>query len=143
MKIQLLNKILDETKPVAVSFLFPPIVLPIDDQGKLVPESNAVGKHFTTLVYSRDTKQFFVFEFDQKILDGVSAYKTRYENLAKIEVILSRFSSGAIRMTIGANNISEIDQLLAEADKVKEDYNKLYQSYKDKPCYTVYEMTRG
>jgi hypothetical protein len=123
-----------------VNFLFSPIVLPITDEGVLTSEELASKKHFTTLVFVKELDDYCVFEFDQKILDGLLAYRSYYGSMLKFEVLLSRRADGAVNMTIGVNNLNNSQELKLKAEYGKEFFNKLYDVYKNKQNYIVFEM---
>jgi hypothetical protein len=139
-QLQLLNNLLTADSVHTVNFLFSPIVLPITDEGVVAPEELASKKHFTTLVFVKELDDYYVFEFDQKILDGLLAYRSRYGSMLKFEVLLSRRADGDVNMTIGVNNLNNSQELKLKAEYGKELFNKLYDAYKNKQNYIVFEM---
>lgn len=139
-QLQLLNKLLTADAVFTVNFLFSPIVLPITDEGVVSSEEIATQKHFTTLVFVKELNDYCVFEFGQKILDGLLAYRARYGSMLKFEVLLSRRADGDVSMTIGVNNLSNSQELKLKIEQGKELFDKLYNVYKDKQNYAVFEM---
>lgn len=139
-QLQLLNKLLNDSTVFTVNFLFSPIVLPITADGVVTSEEFATQKYFTTLVFVKEPNDYCVFEFDQKILDGLLAYRARYNSMLKFEVLLSRRTDGDVNMTIGVNNLNSSEELKLKTEQGKEIFNKLYDVYKDKQNYTVFEM---
>ena len=140
-QVKLLNSELSNNSTLTVNFLFGLIVLPISDSGLLVDESSASGKHFATLVYVKESDSFMVFEFDQKLLDGLLAYRARYgDSMLGFEILLSRNDVGMLIMTIGANKLGDTSSLQKKADSQKSVFDSLYSLYKNKKNYTVFEM---
>lgn len=139
MKLQLMNKLLDADKIYTANFLFAPVVLPINDVGTIVPDNVASDRYFATLIFVKELNDFAIFEFDQKLLDGLLAYRSRYGNMLKFDVLLSR-RDGKLNMTIGANNLNNTEDLKIKTEQGIEIYEKLYDAYRNKPSYTVFEM---
>lgn len=139
-QLQLLNSLLIKDAIFTANFLFSPVVLPITNDGVLVAEDIATQKFFSAVVFIKELGEFCVFEFNQKILDGLLAYRARYGSMFKFDVLLSRRADGDVNMTIGANNLTNSDELKARAEQGKELADKLYNVYKNKENYIVFEM---
>lgn len=140
MKLQLLNSILNSNSVYTASFIFDPIALPISKIGYIVPEDNADNKHYATIVFIKELDNFYIFEFDQNILDGLGAYRARHGGISKFEVLLSRRADSKLQMTIGSHNFINYEDLVARSEQIRDIYNKLYSAYKEKQEYVVFEM---
>lgn len=129
MKIQLLNKSLSKNKSTPVLFPYPPVALPISQEGFLVKETEAKGVAYSTFVFSIPDETFYLFEFGEEILDGLLAYRTRHKTITNVEVLLSRDSDGSLRMTTGNTEVrpgiidkSRYEEYLNHHDKIFERY---------------------
>lgn len=137
-KIQLLNDALNSSTPHPVLFLFPPIALPIDNSGYVVPEDSSESVHYTTVVFSVKDKVFYMFEFGKSIFEGILAYKARHKKMSRLEVLLSREGSGEIRMTTGmTQKANRTVPTKEEYHKVCNLYDVLYKKYLKKEAYKV------
>jgi hypothetical protein len=111
-------------------FAFPPIAIPVDDDGKVSYASDAKQAHYATIVLLADENNApAVFEFPQDVFDGLAAYAKRHGDLSSIEILLSREAdSGKIRMRIGASQNTPEDVTIT-ASSYQSMYDSLYDKY--------------
>lgn len=139
MRLQLLNECLSTSTVLTAAFPFDPIILPINKDFAVVAENSATQKHFSTIVFVKELHNFCIFEFNQKLLDGLLAYRQRYGGMSKFEIILSRSINGEIIMTLGANNLLDYDIDKTTLEEGRAYHDKLYFIYKNKQNYIVHD----
>lgn len=132
MKIQLLNKKIQTDAVTSVLFPFPPIAIPISSDGNIVTEDLATNVHYATVVFNVDDSTFYIFEFGERIKDGLLAYKARHKIISNVEVLMSRESDGSLRMT--SSRIMDTTSFLdkEERDRLSLCHDKLYDMYLSK-----------
>lgn len=136
-KIALLNDELKYGQLTPVLFPFPPISLPVSELGVIVDEGSAISAHYATFIYSICNSQFYLFEFNHLICNGVIAYKERYKKMSRVEILLSRDNDGLLKMTVGNNKIEKRIVSKAEFDEFLFYHDKLYNRYMSKKGYVV------
>lgn len=132
MKIQVLNDKLVAGKCSSVLFPYPPVAIPLNEAGMIVPEASASKAGYTTIVYRLDDDSFYLFEFTDEIVDGLLAYRSRRGTISNLEVLLSRDTDGSIRMTTGN---AKIKPNLISKEKYEEFlnyHNGLFDKYMSK-----------
>lgn len=125
-KIPRLNDILSDCNTVL--FIFPPIAFPLTSDNTICSIDSAVKNAYTTFVWSQDTRSFALFEFSEDLLSGLMAYRYRHGSISDIEIILSRDSSGNIRMTAGQKTTKDVIPK-SEYEKYKKFHERLADKY--------------
>lgn len=142
MKLQLLNKKIQSEHVLSVLFPFPPIALPINDDGRIETEESATKAHFATIVFNIDDAQFYILEFGERIKDGLLAYRSRHKTISNVEILLSREDDGILRMTSGktADHLNKISK--DELESLSICHDKLYDIYKLKIGKQIQDFER-
>ena len=107
-----LNEKLNSKESCTVQFPFKPQKIPCDDQCRF--STNSELFLWGTIVFCADDSQWYIFEFDQSIMDALEAYRFRNKSLQAIEFYLSRFEDKTIRIMIGRNNIATVKEKTEE-----------------------------
>ena len=133
MKVQVLNKLLTSERVYGAKFPFPPIALPVNDNGEICQPHSATKTHYTTIVLLLDEDVTpAIFEFSQEVMDGLLAYAKRHKGLDSVEILLSREDdSGKIRMRIGATE-DDWDNVQILASPYQNMYDCLYGRYMER-----------
>lgn len=142
MKLQLLNKKIVYDKVLSMLFPFPPIALPVDESGYIEKEDNAIKVHYTTIAYNIDDDIFYILEFNERIKDGLLAYRSRHKTISNVEILLSRELDGSLRMTSG-RKIDIFTKVSKEnLDIMSNCHDKLYDIYKAKIGKQIQDFER-
>lgn len=126
--MKLLNPILKVDTTVPVIFPFPPSKIPVDESGRISPGSET--DRYASFVWLVDDKVFDILEFDSVVFASLAAYRFRHKTLSDLEILLSRYETGEIRLSSGrklkpAQDI--IDSL--DFEKFKDRSTKLAERY--------------
>lgn len=103
MKLKIVNEELSKDEMRGVRFLFPPVAMPVDQQGrvcKIEPDAHP-AIHYAALVFVEDSRDVALLEFSQRIMDALEGYAHRHDSLINVEILFSRESNGELRVTIG------------------------------------------
>ena len=140
MKLEVINKKLSEEFTLGIRFMYPPVVLMVDQRtGEVItPASTHISEccaHYTTLCFITDTNSVGILEFNQKVLYGLQGYASRYENISNIEILFSRDKNNKMRLTIGKKeNLPDITEQISIYQRM---YNLLPDKYVAKRGYIV------
>lgn len=136
----ILNELLEPDKITPVLFAFPPVAIPVDSEGKLVAEEEAVATHYVTYVFDVNGGEFAVLEFSKRIFHAVASYNRRHGRIKNLEVLLGRHPDGRFKMNIGnTRKVVEpfFDEVEAETQKLQ---LALPEEYKNKKGYQVSDL---
>lgn len=101
MEVKLLNKDLGK-EFIPVLFCCSPIAIPINDDGRTVPEDEATDVHYSTVVWNNKSKDFSILEFDKKTKRALAQYRKRHSRLEDLEILIFRDpEDNRFRMTLG------------------------------------------
>jgi len=119
-----------KTSPVL--FPFPPVALPLNDEGKIIKENEATQAYYSTFVFSTKEEKFYIFEFTEEIVNALLAYRQRHGTLSTLEILLSRERDSSLRITTGniAVKVGFIPK--AQLNEYSTYYNKLFDMYMSK-----------
>lgn len=108
-----INEELKNGKITPVMMPFPPAKIPVNDS----LEVRADGQHilYGSLVWLVDESKWGIFEFDQNILDALSGYAFRNNGMQKLELLLSRYEDGTLRINAGRILQDAIDVIGSDA----------------------------
>ena len=137
MKLQIANELL-KTDPTGVRFLFPPVAIPVDEQGVVstVYKSNSV--QYAVLVYIEDQQIPAILEFNKLVFNGLRGYAQRHDNMEDVEILMSRDDSGEIKMMMGRK--SGLTGLSEVKDSLQTIAGTLASKYLDKVGYQTHDF---
>jgi len=116
---------------------FPPVAIPMDYIGCVGDAETAPEAHYATFVYDIQGNEFCLFEFNKQICEGMMAYKTRYEKMSRLEILLSRYKDGSLKMTIGNNHVQKQIVPKEDYDLFSNFHDKLHNRYLNKKGYKL------
>lgn len=134
--MKLLNPLLKNENSVPVLFPFPPARIPVNETGKVTPESETA--RYAAIVWHVDDKTFDILEFDSVVYAALAAYRFRHKTLSDLEILLSRYETGEIRVMSG-RKLKPAEELIEPVEfvKHKERTKKLLDRYLK---FTDYQM---
>jgi hypothetical protein len=138
---KVLNTQLVTNQIVKVLFPFKPVAVPVDTDGVICSEEEAVGKHYATIVYDVKGDEFSVLEFSERTKHILASYKERHGRLQDLEILLSRWEDNKFRINIGNTNKHGLpDKMAAHLDVYSKFQQELLHKYVVIPGRKVHDI---
>jgi len=135
--MRVLNEKLSAGVSTPVLFVFDPTEIPITDEGLVGEGKEYKNKHYASIVYDINAKEFAILEYSLKIFRAVASYKERHGNLAQRKVLLTRHPDGRFKMNLG--NTDELLTPFSEEERQQVD-SDLVTLYKNNNNYKVNDL---
>lgn len=133
--MKVLNKILTKDRFFGIRFIDLPVVLPIDLEGRIVKPEESLDIHYSSIVVVEEIYNSpHIFEFPDSIAGILESFSKRYDRIADLEFLVSRETTGELRIIRGRN---ENTSIIRGYSKYKRYSEKLYDKYLNKIGYKV------
>lgn len=139
--LKILNEELSAEKLNNVLFAFPPVEIPINEEGYVVSKGEAPCSHYASIVYDVNLKEFAILEYSRKFFHAVASYEQRHGRITDLEVLLTRHPDQKLKMSIG--NTDKVNDVLSDnlLKTAKAEYhNNLIEHYKSLNGYRVHDL---
>lgn len=135
--MRILNDELAHGELTPVLFIFPPVEIPVSEEGVVTNEST--NSHYASVVYDIANGSLAVLEYGLKVFHAVASYNQRHEDIGRIEVLLTRHPDNRFKMNIG-----NTDQRFDISEDVRVEGQKLQDTlieyYKSLTNYRVHDL---
>lgn len=109
-----INDLVGVGRFVTIRVPFVPKKIPVNNEQIFTPD--AQNFIYSALVLQADSKIWSIFEFGEDVMSVLKAYAFRHAGMQKVEIMVSRFEDGTLRLNIGADVPNSTEELVGKAD---------------------------